>query len=153
MKRLALLLSLVLVGCASEPKKGDYSFEMTNEIITSSIEIDDKSSDYSNSCSRKGEVTYKISVAPEDFTGVVHLRLKRRIGDFEYPELYSWNVKVINGEMQPLKFSFYDYSGSSIPGEYKAVCSMKSAKDFEYVVDNDSIIMLPGVLSTAKKED
>ena len=144
MKRLIALIPLLLVGCASEPKATDYSFKLTNEIITSSIEIDDDLSEYSSSCSRKGRVAYKLDIKPENFTGHVMFRASAKIGSFTEEE-YVKGFSVIDGKMLPSFFQFYSYKSSSRDGAFKAICSMKSAKDFEYEVNTDSIMMIPGV--------
>ena len=144
MKRLIALIPLLLIGCASEPKATDYSFKLTNEIITSSIEIDDDFGEYSSSCNRKGKVAYKLDIKPENFTGHVMFRASAKIGDHDEEE-YLRGISVIDGKMRPAFFSFYSYKSSGDDGKFKAICSMKTAKDFEYQINTSSIVMLPGV--------
>ena len=144
MKRLALLLPLLLVGCASQPKATDYSFELTNEIITSSIELDDETNEYSSSCDRRGKVQYRLEIQPKNFTGAVAATASSKIGSYLGEEYGLW-LYVINGKMLPYSFAFYSYSNASRLEEFKAVCSIKEVKDFEYLIDNSTVIMLPGV--------
>jgi hypothetical protein len=148
MKRLFLLLPIFLAACTSTPKASDYSFELINNVISVSMEIEDANDEYSAECSRTGNVTWEVNVEPKEFTGLVTFKSSYMIGDVQYGEQeYTETISLKSGKMLSQEYDFNSYADSleERNKEDKAVCSMKSESDFYLKIDNDTLIMLPGV--------
>ena len=148
MKRLFLLLPIFLASCNSTPKASDYSFELINNVISGSMEIEDTNDEYSAECSRTGDVTWEVNVVPKEFTGLVTFNGSYMIGDLQFGEQESSEtISLKGGKMLSKDYDFYSYAESleERNKEDNAVCSMKSESDFYLKIDSDTLIMLPGV--------
>ena len=148
MKRLAALLPILLVGCTSQPKAEDFSFQLRAEVINSSLEKKDEVESYGVTCGRSGTIVYKLAIQPEDFTGSVFFKSAEKVGEWVSEESYDTYINVIDGVMVPLKYELSSFKGSTLGVDdekrHKALCDMKKASSYFLVADYSTVVMTPG---------
>ena len=143
MKALLLLPLLMLASCVSGLNPKDYSFALTDKVVSSSIEKDDDNDSKYTTCNRSGEIAWELSVKPQNFTGIVKAQGSAKWGDYNWDKKITYYFEVADGKMAPITFSAY---GSWSDRErLKKICAISDAKQFNFDIDNDSVIMLPGV--------
>ena len=136
---------LFLAACSSDSSPKNYTFELTDKLLSSELSKEDSKSTYSNSCNRKIELTWEVKVDPPNFTGFV---VANGIGSwgkgFDSEEAENW-IRIIDGKMTKYYDSNYVYSTQDDTKEYKFICSFSDPKKYSLKLDYETLIMLPGV--------
>lgn len=144
MKRLLLLpLLLVLASCSQKLDPKNYSFEITDKVISSTLEKNDEAGEYA-SCDRKGKIAWDLNIKPDNFSGLVIAKGTAVFGEYDFDnESFVHYFQVGDGEMLPQGFSVY---GSwSNPKKMAQVCAITEAKQYVLELDPETVVMIPGV--------
>jgi len=160
MKRLLTitLLAFLISACSERTNPENYSFEITDKILSSEFESKGNSGD--NVCRRTAIIAWDLNIRPKDFTGYIYFNGTEILGKYRreresFDDISNadneWSLvprqflfRVINGKMLPTKIKAYvSYSNDE---EYStAVCALNSSKQIKIEVDPSTIIMVPGV--------
>ena len=140
MKNVLLLISVLLLGACSSSalRSSNYSFEIKDEVISSTFEKDDDTGKYT-SCTRSGKITWEIDVKPKNFSGYVLFEGVDTVGNNE-----QWALTLLNGKMQPFEFYLYGSWGSD-PGVLDKICNIRRASQYKFKIDYSTVLMIPGV--------
>lgn len=151
MKLLFLFPLLLLASCSTKLHSKDFSFEITDKVVSSNLQKDDDDSSpiplnsgaRYKTCDRKGNIAWELSIKPDNFSGIVIAEGVRAFGDYK-EEKKVFNFYVVEGKMFPTYF-YISASSLSDPERLSQVCNFTDAKKLSIDIDQDTVFMIPGV--------